>query len=129
MKSYAIQYENQGTACYIRNFLADLIDDTALLQLSLGTSYEVNNIVFEKLESGNYIALATVPASDQSLFQFSDINLKPGINTYRARVNLNNGAILYSESATIYYEGKSGFYVFPNPVSQRRTEYSLQRHR
>ncbi|MBK7871929.1 MAG: T9SS type A sorting domain-containing protein [Saprospiraceae bacterium] len=119
MKSYAIQYENQGTACYIRNFLADLIDDNALLQLLLGTSYEVNNIVFEKLESGNYIPIATVPASDQPLFQFSDINLKPGINTYRARVNLNNGAILYSESASIYYEGKSGFYVFPNPVSQR----------
>lgn len=116
-KSATINYNNQATGCYLRAFLADRVDDTALLQLSLGTSYQVQLIAFERLTPTGFVEIVNLPAENQIAFQYADANLEAGINTYRARIDLKNGTSIYTEPADVYYQGDAGFFIFPNPVS------------
>lgn len=117
VKSATINYNNRAVDCYLRAFLANLVDETALLRLSLGTSYQVQNIVFERLTSAGFVEIVNLPAENQIEFQYADADLEAGINTYRARIDLANGVSIYTEPAEVYYQGDTGFFIFPNPVS------------
>ncbi len=125
-KSATINYNTQGVGCYVINFLADLSNDAALLRLTLGTTYQIKNVVFEKLAANRFLPLATV-ISENNTFIYEDENLQAGINTYRARVELLDGAVIYTEPAYVYYEGDGGYFVFPNPVSSREELNVLSR--
>lgn len=115
-KSYAVNYTLQGTACYIRNFLATLDGDSALLELELGTYLGLQRIVFEKLARGTYVPVQSFLASNQLKWQVKDLKLEEGVNIYRARIELAGGGITYSQPIEVYYAGQSGYQLFPNPV-------------
>ncbi|MFN7119246.1 MAG: S8 family peptidase, partial [Saprospiraceae bacterium] len=115
-KSYAVNYTFQGVGCYIRNFLATLEGDTAQLELLLGTASGLRRIVFEKLVRGTYIPVASFPATNRLNWQAFDTKLEAGVNIYRARIELSNGGITFSDPVQIYYAGQSGYQLFPNPA-------------
>ena len=120
MRSYSFDYSQQGVTCYIRSFLGSLVNNTAKLELFLGTLYGIKKIVFEKLSDGRFISLETVDKPNSLLQIFSDNRLKKGLNVYRVRLELADGKIIYSEPETVYYFSENRFIVYPNPVSQNQ---------
>ena len=119
VKSYTVNFTNQGVDCYINNFIADLQNDnTAIIQLTLGTRYLVKKIVFEKLQQGNFISLQAINIITRLSYTAIDPILQKGINTYRVRIELQNGTIIYSYQTSVFYFNNTGVVLFPNPVPQ-----------
>ena len=117
VKSYTVNYNTQGTACYVNNLTADLKNNNGFIQLSLGTIYLVKKIVFEKLSGSNFITLSEVNIINGTGYNTTDVNLYTGYNTYRVAVYLADGKIIYSRIEQLFYQGNNDVIIFPNPVA------------
>jgi hypothetical protein len=123
LRSYAYDYSNQGVGCYLRTFIAqlDLSGHAAQLMLELGTSYGIQSIAWEKWNGNTFVTLSSLTPSGLASYQFSDPNLVSGINLYRVRIRLFNGAEIFSsEEPVIYFDGRN-YIVYPNPVRRGET--------
>ena len=120
VRSYAFDYTTQGTGCYINNFLADLTtNNTAQLQLSLGTTYNVASIAFQQFTTTGWQTIQTISPVTVVANTYEANTLHAGTNIFRAVVTLNNGQTITSSEATIYYSGGNNKFAFyPNPVSR-----------
>lgn len=117
IKAYTINYQTQGVDCYLKNFLADLDNgNTGLLLAEIGTTLNVKSLTFEKLTSTGYQPLKTIQPVTALSFEMADKNLVDGVNTYRVKIELANGKIIYSSSESIYYFLTTRYLIFPNPV-------------
>jgi len=118
-RSPAPDISTQGVECYFRNFLADLnAEDQVDLGLGIGTTYGLSRVFFEK-KIGGVFAILNEQIADKEDFEFTDESLQNGANTYRPRLLFDNGAMLSGDPVTVYYSGKNGWWVFPNPVSSQ----------
>ncbi|MDO8365899.1 MAG: hypothetical protein Q7T20_03810, partial [Saprospiraceae bacterium] len=116
-RSAAPDISNQGVECYFQGFLANLNDDYEVdLNLYIGTNYGLSKVFFEK-KTGTVFAVLNEQIADKEDFTFTDESLQTGANTYRPRLQFDNGATLLGDPVTVYYSGKNGWWVFPNPVS------------
>jgi hypothetical protein len=98
VNSYTFNYNNQGVGCYISSFLADLtIDKTTLLQLSLGTTFNVTMVQFQQLTTNGWQTLQTIDPVTDAENSYEANTLHAGINTFRAVVTLSNGTPIISE--------------------------------
>jgi len=107
----------QGAGCYINSLLAqfDEVEQAVDLALALGALYGVQRIFLEKLKNDAWTVLhEATPTALQILF--SDVSPSAGTNTYRARLEMENGSMLYSASAQVYFAGTAGYLVLPNPL-------------
>jgi hypothetical protein len=117
LKGYTINFRTQGVDCYLKNFLVDLEDgNRASLYAEIGIAYNVKSIGFEKLMPGGYNTLQTFQPVTSLTFAFTDRNLADGVNTYRVKIELNNGKIIYSDPQSVYYFLTTRYIIFPNPV-------------
>jgi hypothetical protein len=113
----AIDYTKQNVGCYINNFLVDLqADETAKLNLSLGSLYNVRKVEFRKLSENNRL-IYSEDFPQRTSISHVDSDLHQGLNTYQALVYLNDGTIVYSNPETIYFLNDKAHIVFPNPVT------------
>jgi hypothetical protein len=119
-KSYTIDYSIQGVGCYIKNFLVDLDGNTAFLQIALGSEYNLKNIEIEKEVNGVFVNRHTIIPSLFALYTFSDDELQQGKNSYRIRLELSDGKIVYSQIETVYFTANKLYVLFPNPVSRNQ---------
>lgn len=118
VKSYTIQYETQGVDCYISTLLADLVNEhSAKLQLTLGTSYLVQKIVFQKLSNNIFQSLKEFTNINSLQFSVTDDALSKGQNIYRVALYLSNGNIIYSEIEKVLYFKNDEVIIYPNPVN------------
>jgi Subtilase family/Secretion system C-terminal sorting domain len=115
VRTYAYNYTTQGVSCYVRTFLAQLIDNTAKLDLELGTYYNVKSITWQKLSLSGYISLQAINTITGVNFSYTDNTLTHGLNTYRVKIELLDGRIIYSETATVYFANEP-YIIYPNPV-------------
>lgn len=125
VKSFAFNYTTQGVECYIRSFLATLSGNMGQLSLLLGTTYNVNRIVLEKFDGSNYIAIQQASPSNTLVINFTDLQLRQGLNIYRTRIELADGRVIYSQDETLYYIPTGSFVLYPNPVQQGQTLFVL----
>jgi len=117
VNSYTFNYTTQGVACYISNFLADLnANNNALLQLTLGTTFNLKSVQFEELTTNGWNTIATIQPVTNTELNYEDDSLHNGINTYRAVVTLTNGDTIYSSTASVYYFSNNIFVMMPNPL-------------
>ncbi len=115
-RSPAPDISKQGVSCYFHGFLANLNPDFGVdLDLTLGTNYGLSKIFFEKQTNGAFVVLDERHIGSLE-YSFLDEFPQKGINTYRARVWLDNGAMVVSDTATVYFAGEKNWWVFPNPV-------------
>ncbi len=119
-KGFSFNYEDQGVGCYIRNFTADIVNTVGQLTVSLGTTYMISRVTIEKLTNTGYRVLQNFGGPVLLQYNVADNQLSKGVNTYRAKLELSNGAIIYSEPETIYYLNKSNYLIYPNPVRQQQ---------
>jgi hypothetical protein len=61
--------------------------------------------------------LQTVNPIQGLSFGYTDNTLTHGLNIYRVKIELLNGTIIYSETATVYYADEP-YVIYPNPVGQ-----------
>lgn len=117
-KSYTINYTLQGVECYIRSFLASLINNTAELTLSLGTLYNISSIVLEKFNGINFQPIQRFVNNNSLIVIFTDSNLTKGLNIYRIRLELAGGGATYTQLETVYYFTEHNYIIYPNPAAQ-----------
>jgi len=103
--------------CYIKTFFGEIINSSSELSLELGTNYNVKSITWERLTSTGYIALQKVSPVQALNFSYTDNSPVHGLNTYRAKIELSNGMIIYSGVTTLYFS-QEPYLVYPNPVPQ-----------
>jgi hypothetical protein len=117
VRSYAYNYTNQGVACYVRTLLAQLIVNSAKLDLELGTTYNVKSITWQKLTTNGYVPLQTTNNISGPTFSYIDNALTHGLNVYRVKIELMDGRVVNSETVTVYF-AQEPYIVYPNPVAQ-----------
>lgn len=115
-RSYSLNYTATNVGCYVNTFTASLTGTTATLQLQLGTLYNIASITWQKHVNNNYKNLKTVKLIQTNEFSYKDDSLLNGLNEYRVKIELLNGQAIYSNSASVYYTGNSGYSIFPNPA-------------
>jgi hypothetical protein len=118
LRSEAYQYGDQGVHCYYRNFVAILsADNDAHLSLTMSTLYTVKHVTFEREEMGVFTPLYTTGIDRNLIYEYTDKALQGGVTRYRATITLENGSIIYSDTATVYYGDDRTYIVYPNPVN------------
>lgn len=117
IRSYAFNYNTQGIGCYIKNFIVDLSSsNSGAIQVELGTTYNITGLLVEKAYPGGFQAIETISNASTLKYEFTDPNLLKGSNTYRVRINLADGKVIYSEPETIFYLPGTSFLIYPNPA-------------
>ena len=93
----------------------------AQLNLLLGTVYKIDFIVLEKFDGNKFVPIQQLNFITSTGITFIDNAVTQGANTYRVKIVLAGGGVVYSESETVYYFASEPFIVYPNPVSQQET--------
>jgi len=123
LKSYTIDYTQQGIACYVRSLSANnTSNDKIRLDLSIGTTLDIKNIIWEKQTGVNtYTVLKqTQPIQNQLDYSILDENPKLGIQFYRVTFETANGKYS-SDLASAVFLKENDFSFYPNPVSDYLT--------
>lgn len=117
LKSITIDVNNQGVGCYVESLLADVLGNSIVLSLQIGSVFNLKSITWEKLTGINaYTPLGTTVVGTTLAYQFTDFNPKKGIQYYRAKLITNDGKIIYSDLANATFLQSSQFTLYPNPV-------------
>lgn len=120
MKSLTIDATTQGVGCYIRTLLANVANNTIVLDLQIGSVVNLQSITWEKLTGNDtYTTLGTTTVNSALAYRFTDANPKKGIQYYRAKLITTDGRIIYSDLADATFLQSNQFTVYPNPVSSQ----------
>lgn len=119
VKSYTFDYTTQGVGCYIKTFSVQLVDNSfVMLDLELGSTWEINKIIWEKLTLSGYVPLDTITYFPGTEFSYTDVSPTHGENTYRVTFELNDGEVIYGQPETVYFLNENSYWVYPDPASQ-----------
>lgn len=115
-RAYTFDYSKQQAGCYISSFIADPSgNNSARISLQLGTTYQVEKVVFEKLTATGFSSFREITPVTTTQFIITE-NANNGLNIYRAKVELKNGAVYYTQPEQVVLFGLQPYYVFPNPL-------------
>lgn len=118
LKSYTIDYNQQGVSCYIRTFMANISGDQVSLDLVLASTYNLKRITWEK-QTGldTFTPLTTTDIlSGQLVYQHIDANPRIGVQHYRLTFETADGLKVRSEILTVNFLKENDFLLYPNPV-------------
>jgi len=117
IKSYIIDYDLQGTGCYLISFFPEVTENQELfLNLELGTNYGVDEIIFERKVDDEFETVTTITPEDR-IVRVQETAPQQGPNIHRAIIKFGNGEELITEETSIYYLTETAFMVFPNPLT------------
>ena len=116
MRGYTINYETQGVGCYIKTFVAQLLNGNGSLSLELGTLYLVKQIEIQKDNSSGFNTIHAISGPTSLNFQFDGLSLHQGINTFRIKLTLTNGTTIFSNEETLHSTGTNDYIIYPNPA-------------
>lgn len=117
-KSSSFNVLSQGVGCYISSFLARLVNNNASLQVSLGTNYNIQKLIFQKITATQITDLEIFTNITGTQLTTTDATLVTGENRYRVKLELKDGSIIYSNMETLYFAGPSLYTVYPIPVKR-----------
>lgn len=122
VKSYTIDYTQQGIACYVKSLSAAVSDDKVRLDLSIGSTLDLKNIIWEKQTGVNtFTALQqTKPVQNQLDYAIFDDQPKAGIQFYRVTFETANGQV-QSDLVSVVFLKENEFTFYPNPVTDYLT--------
>ncbi|MGS2739542.1 S8 family peptidase [Sinomicrobium sp. M5D2P17] len=119
IRSEAVSVITDSEQCYWESIYATNLEDEnrILLYFSLGSTYQAQSIEIYKITYGEEELIQQINPVNQKEFQVSDNNPVEGGNMYRARLILEDGTEIYSETVNAIYLARTPFLVFPNPVT------------
>jgi hypothetical protein len=131
IRSYATDYSQQGVGCYVQNLLADkTTDNKVLLSLSLGSTWHLKNLYWERSSPRGWMTLDSVVIGESMNFNFLDNSPTEGIVHYRVRLLTVDGRSIYSDIVSVNIFLDNNILLFPNPVSTQLYILDAQvRHR
>ncbi|MFD2288327.1 S8 family serine peptidase [Pedobacter petrophilus] len=122
LKSYTIDYTQQGVACYVRSLIASATADKIKLDLNIGTTLDIKNIIWEKQTGVNTYTVLQQTKPDNNVLDYTifDDKPKPGIQFYRVTFETANGNVV-SDLASATFLKENDFSFYPNPVTDYLT--------
>ena len=123
LKSYTIDYTQQGIACYVKSLFASVADDNRIrVDLSIGSTLDLKNIIWEKQTGANTFSILqqTKPVQNQFDYAIFDDKPKEGIQFYRVTFETANGQV-QSDLVSVVFLKADQFSFFPNPVADYLT--------
>ena len=118
VKSFGTNYTTQGVLCYFKSWYADKINNTGRLNLELGSLYNINKIIVQRITGKDTFTLQTINSPVSLSYVFTDPGLITGLNQYRACLKTVNGAEICSDIASLYFAEENRLFIYPNPVRQ-----------
>lgn len=118
VRSFATNYASQGTACYLKSFYAEKVNDVANLYLQLGSVYGINSIAVQLIVNGDTIDVEIFSNPLVLDYLFAGYKLQQGLNQFRIVLNTANGLKIYSAIASVFYADESNLFLYPNPVKR-----------
>jgi hypothetical protein len=117
-RGISINYENQGTGCYIKTFFAEkkVTADTVHLKLELATSYLLKSITLERLYDRDFENIKAISPVKSETIVFKDIAPNKDRNVYRIKLEKENGELIYSQEESVFYSEPEQILVYPNPA-------------
>lgn len=116
LNGYALDYTKQGIGCYVKGFIADPSGlKNAQLRLELGAIYQIKKVDFQKLSPSGYQTVYSINTNFTNLIS-AIVDATKGLNFYRAKIELQNGSILFSNPEQVLIFDGNPFYLFPNPA-------------
>ncbi|MBC6990700.1 S8 family serine peptidase [Hymenobacter sp. BT491] len=117
-RSITIDYTLQGTGCYVRNFLPrQAVTDTVLLDLEIGSLYQLQALRLEKRINGTYQPIQTITPVTQLRMALTDPAPNPGQNMYRVQLVTADRRTYYSQPEAVQFVPTNDVQVYPNPVA------------
>ncbi len=117
LASPTFDYTLQGVDCYIFSFFQTIALDTGIyLNLSLGTTYGMDRIVFERNNLSSFEEIATISTFEEEEYSFLDENPNQGFNEHRVTIYFINGEVLTLSAGTSFYLTEEPVRIFPNPI-------------
>ncbi|WP_343667720.1 S8 family peptidase [Chitinophaga sp.] len=118
LKSYATNYQLQGTGCYFKSLLANETTSRNIsLVLTLGTTWHISELYWERLSGNDYVSIGTSAISTATSYTFEDENAPEGLLYYRVRLVTDNGTNIYSDPVPVYLLRQHDHLIFPNPAT------------
>lgn len=118
LRSYANNYAMQGVGCYIKSLLADRTTDNQVsLTLSLGSTYLLKNISWERRSATGWTKLSSSAVNnDFTFYGYLDTAPYEGVVQYRVALEKQDGQIIYSDISSVSILLQHDVLIFPNPV-------------
>ncbi|CAA9272458.1 MAG: hypothetical protein AVDCRST_MAG56-3147 [uncultured Cytophagales bacterium] len=106
-----------ASACYVVSLLPrQLVTDTVLLDLEVGTTYQLRSVQLERWTNGRFETVQSVSPVNALTMTFADPMPARGVNRYRVRIENVRNEIYYSGEESVFYVRQDQIMVFPNPV-------------
>lgn len=122
LRNLTFDYTSRGSGCYIMNFFTNLNSNVGIdLGLSLGTTYKVARVSYQKLENGRYKTIYSKENLETNDIFFTDTTAQDGLNIYRANIEFSSGSNIYSEVDTIRFLKTTVAVLFPNPAKRHKS--------
>ncbi|RAV98132.1 S8 family serine peptidase [Pseudochryseolinea flava] len=120
LKADMINYNMQGSNCYVNLFSAYRFDDVSnKVEIHLSTHWNVSRVTFFLVDDNGMLkALDTQSPGKQKYFTFLDEHLTGEIMRYTAVVELVDGTRLSTEIVSVLVEQKNRAILFPNPADE-----------
>ncbi|MFI5129382.1 MAG: S8 family peptidase [Chitinophagales bacterium] len=121
-RSIAIDITAQAVKCFYKTLYYHLHDLNKLeLVLELSSPGYVDSIYFERVTAaGQWIKTVggTKVNGANPLYNQSIDDVPEGTSYWRARIKLNNGAIIYTDNIAVLTTGRKFILFYPNPVNR-----------
>ncbi|MBP1651385.1 MAG: hypothetical protein H6Q26_1542 [Bacteroidetes bacterium] len=118
LKSYATNYQLQGTGCYFKSLLAnETTTKNISLVLTLGTTWHISELYWQRLSGNDYVSIGNSTVTNATSYTFEDENAHEGLLYYRVRLVTDNGTDLYSDPVPVYLLRQHDHLIFPNPAT------------
>ncbi|SFW58619.1 Por secretion system C-terminal sorting domain-containing protein [Sinomicrobium oceani] len=119
VRSRAISVITDREQCYWESIYATNLEEenSNLLYFSLGSVYRAARIEVFKIVGGEEITIAEISPVNRKTFRITDDEPIEGGNQYRAKLVLDDGSEIYSETVSAIFLARTPFLVFPNPVT------------
>jgi len=122
LRSYAVNYAQQGVGCYVQTLLADpTTDNKVALSLTLGSTWQLQTVYWERLTREGWLTLEQQPVGNAMNFNYLDNSAPEGLLRYRVKLLTNSGQVIYADPVTVTIITDNHIMLFPNPVSSQFT--------
>ena len=109
-------YAVQGPDCYVFSFFQTIALDSGIyLNLRLGTTYGINEIILERNDFTEFVEIANFNPQDEEIIVL-DQSPNQGFNEHRAILKFQNGEEVILSTGSLFYLTEIPIKVFPNPI-------------
>lgn len=114
--SYMFKPVDLGTDCYISSFFGFSEEQGVSLNGNLSSRYHLDAVHFEVLGLSGFESIHSLQSLSTNVLEYLDSEPGEGVNYYRLRLELENGASLTSDTLSVYHLNEMIALIYPNPV-------------